>query len=138
MQALLPFLKPEMRDGTPPTSDGLGVQPGAKGQKRTHQILIVDDEAALRQLCRFALEAEDGPRCDEAANGQLALEMIAAKRYDLVISDIDMPEMTGPELCRHLRENPPSPHLKIMMMSGLGDSRRDVQDVAQRGGRLPQ
>ena len=48
--------------------------------------------------------------------------MIGAKRYDLVLSDIDMPEMTGPEVCRHLRENPPSPHLKIIMMSGRATS----------------
>ena len=34
-------------------------QPGWKGHKRTHQILIVDDEPEIRRLCRFALEAED-------------------------------------------------------------------------------
>ena len=47
--------------------------------------------------------------------------MIKAKRYDLVLLDIDMPEMKGPEVCRHLRENPPYPHLKIVMMSGRAD-----------------
>ena len=102
MQALLPFLKPEMRDGFIQPLERLNVQPGGESNQRHHQILVVDDEPEIRRFCRFALEAEDGPRCDEAANGLFALEMIGAKRYDLVLSDIDMPEMTGPQVCRHL------------------------------------
>ena len=122
MQALLPFLKPEMRDGFIQPLERLSVQPGGESNNRRHQILIVDDEPQIRRFCRYALEAEDGPGCDEAANGVFALEMIGAKRYDLVLSDIDMPEMTGPEVCRRLRENPPCPHLKIVMMSGRATS----------------
>jgi response regulator RpfG family c-di-GMP phosphodiesterase len=118
MQALLPFLKPEMRDNFVHPVERLSGQSGGESNKRDHQILIVDDEPEIRRFCRFVLEAEDGPRCDEAANGVFALEMIGAKRYDLVLSDIDMPEMTGPEVCRHLRSNPPCPNLKIVMMSG--------------------
>ena len=118
MQALLPFLKPEMRDNITPSSEYQSVQPTGEGNNRIHQILIVDDEPQLRLFSRFALEPADGPRCDEAANGVLALEAIKAKRYDLVLLDIDMPEMTGPEVCRFLRENPPCPHLKVIMMSG--------------------
>ena len=116
MQALLPFLKPEMRDSFLPTSHALSPEKGSNN--RPYQILIVDDEAGLRHFTRSALEADDGPQCDEAANGNLALEAIKAKRYDLVLLDIAMPEMTGPEVCRHLRDNPPYPHLKIVMMSG--------------------
>lgn len=122
MQALLPFLKPEMRDDLIQPLERLSVQPGGESNNRHHQILIVDDEPEIRRFCRYVLEAENGPRCDEAANGVFALEMIGAKRYDLVLSDIDMPEMTGPEVCRHLRETPPYPHLKIVMMSGRATS----------------
>jgi putative two-component system response regulator len=122
MQALLPFLKPELGDRLPTSSDCLSAQRGKDGGKRNHQILVVDDEPDIRRLCRYVLEAEDGPQCDEAADGAAALEMIAAKRYDLVLSDIDMPKMKGPELCRRLRETPPYPHLKIVMMSGRASS----------------
>lgn len=120
--ALLPFLKPEMRDGYTHTSPRLSFQTGGENHNRHHQILIVDDEPQIRRFCRYALEAHDGPQCDEAANGALALEAIRSKRYDLVLLDIDMPVMTGPEVCRYLRENPPYPHLKIAMMSGRATS----------------
>jgi response regulator RpfG family c-di-GMP phosphodiesterase len=121
MQALLPFLKPEVRDSIIPTAERFIVQAGREGCNRTHQILIVDDEPEIRFFCRCVLEAEDGPQCDEAADGVLALEKIKEKRYDLVLTDIHMPKMTGPEVCRHLRENPPYPNLKVVMMSGRAE-----------------
>jgi response regulator RpfG family c-di-GMP phosphodiesterase len=68
-------------------------------------------------MCRYALQTE-ALNCDEAANGVLGLEAIRAKPYDLVLLDIDMPAMTGPELLRHLRDVPPCPHLRIIMVSG--------------------
>src|SRR5205823_1129906 len=45
-------------------------------------------------------------------------EAVAKKRYDLVLLDIDMPRMSGTDALRELRQHPPSPHLKIMMVSG--------------------
>ena len=86
--------------------------------RREHKILIVDDEAALRRFCRYALQEADATHCDEAVHGLAALEMIRKGQYDLVLSDIDMPELSGPDLCRRLRDNPPYPHLKFIMMSG--------------------
>jgi putative two-component system response regulator len=121
MQALLPFLKPEVRDSIIPTGERFIAQAGKEGCHRTHQILIVDDEPEMRFFCRCVLEAENGPQCDEATDGVLALEKMKEKRYDLVLLDIDMPKMTGPELCRRLRENPPYPNLKVVMMSGRAD-----------------
>jgi response regulator RpfG family c-di-GMP phosphodiesterase len=117
MQAFLPFLKPEMRDNVAPRSCRLELQ-GTASHEDSHQILIVDDEPQLRLINKFMLQTEGGPRCDEAANGVLALQKIRAKRYDLVLLDIDMPEMTGTEVCRQLRENPPYANLKVIMMSG--------------------
>src|ERR1019366_5723936 len=121
MQALLRFLKPEMRDSTNSVAAQFVAQTGKEGTHRSHQILVVDDDPQMRLFCRCVLEAEDGPQCDEAADGVLALEKIKEKRYDLVLTDIDMPKMTGPEVCRHLRENPPYPNLKVVMMSGRAE-----------------
>jgi response regulator RpfG family c-di-GMP phosphodiesterase len=91
-----------------------------------HQVLICDDEELLRTFCRRALHLER-LQCDEAGNGVQALEAVRAKHYDLVLLDIDMPKMTGTEVCRALRENPPYPHLKIIMISG----RASPDDMAQ-------
>jgi putative two-component system response regulator len=82
-----------------------------------HRVLIVDDEPANRQICRQILEA-DGIPCAEASDGGEALQIMGEERYDLVLLDIDMPQMPGTEVLRHLRQNPPAPYLKIIMMSG--------------------
>jgi response regulator RpfG family c-di-GMP phosphodiesterase len=60
--------------------------------------------------------------CDEAENGQEALAALSANHYDLVLLDIDMPGMNGPEVCRRLREQPRCAHLKILMVSGRASS----------------
>ncbi len=56
--------------------------------------------------------------CDEAANGKLALEAVRTEAFDLVLLDINMPEMSGLEVLRILRAQPPGPNLKIVMLSG--------------------
>ena len=80
-------------------------------------MLVVDDEPTIRMFCRFALQAE-GLTCDEAENGKAGLEKLHKKPYDLVLLDVEMPHMTGPEVCRRLREQPPCAHLKVIVCSG--------------------
>ncbi len=129
MEALLPFLKPEMRDHRRMTVADSGsaqrtaasrrespLLAAAKGAKAP-RILIVDDEPSIQQFCRLALGTE-GMECATADNGALGLEAARASSFDLIVLDIDMPVMTGPEVLKKLREDPPSPHLKIVMLSG--------------------
>lgn len=128
MNALLPFLKGDLREhlaATNPisiraekTANALAQLPAAK---RMHKILIVDDEPLIRLFVKAVLE-NDRIHCDEAENGRIAMEMLKANPYDLVILDIDMPEMTGTEVCKRLREQPPCEHLKIIMCSGRASS----------------
>src|SRR5207237_1014701 len=120
MDALLPHVKQSLhgldrkRQSCAVPSAPLEAVPGGP---RMHQILIVDDEAPVRELCRSLLTSET-QQCDEAADGVLALEATRGKRYDLVLLDIDMPRMNGREVLRRLRETPPSPHLKVVLFSG--------------------
>jgi response regulator RpfG family c-di-GMP phosphodiesterase/serine/threonine protein kinase len=130
MRALLPFLQTVSGDArfVPVGRDSSDLRPlgDEQGSARVHRVLIVDDESDNRNLCGFGLTTE-GIVCDEAANGVLALEAIKTKRYDLVLSDIDMPEMTGPQLLKQLREIPPYANLKIIMFSG----RASADEMAQ-------
>lgn len=125
MRALLPFLKTDVRDNflvplVPMPADLSSSNSHGEGVRRVHNILLVDDEASIRNFCRYVLKSE-GLECDEAEGGQKALEMVRHKKYDLVLLDVNMPDLTGPEVCQRLREEPPWPNLKIIMASGNGN-----------------
>lgn len=100
----------------------LGVEPGrgpgcAAGGKRP-LVLVVDDEASLRAILRRFL---DGIGCDsiEAADGLKAVSLARARRPDLVLLDISMPEKTGVEVLRELA--PEMPETGFMMITGNED-----------------
>jgi len=67
---------------------------------------------------RHGWRGGDGILCREAADGIQALEVMATENCDLVLLDIDMPGMQGTEVLQWLRMNPPTPHMKILMVSG--------------------
>jgi putative two-component system response regulator len=125
-QALLPFLRPEAREHLVAPADqaaaeqrALAGTPGALS--RIYRVLVVDDEPAIRTFSRHILQAE-GIQCEEAPNGARGLEAARAKGIDLVLLDVDMPNMNGIEVLRRLREAPPCPHLKVLMISGQSSS----------------
>jgi two-component system, cell cycle sensor histidine kinase and response regulator CckA len=91
-------------------------------------ILVVEDEPAVLAMTARALR-DEGYRVLEAANGRVALELLSRyrERLDLVLADVAMPELNGPELAVRLRSRFPS--LPVIFMSGyLGDeaAHRDV------------
>ena len=92
-----------------------------------HRILVVDDEAMIRNLCRLALQ-DLGLDFEEAHNGKEAVHAVQARPFDLVLLDIDMPEMSGWEVCARLRELPDRPNLKILLFSG----RIPADELAER------
>lgn len=66
--------------------------------------LVVDDDPGMRAVLRHLLELE-GWAVEEAADGPSALEAWRHHRPDLVLTDLEMPRMTGEELARRLRED---------------------------------
>ncbi len=66
-------------------------------------ILVVDDESSMRQLLEIALSKE-GYRVTAAHSGENAITRLKKDSYDLVISDIRMPDMTGVEVLRYVKE----------------------------------
>ena len=67
------------------------------------KIIIIDDERGIRNTLREIL-ADEGHEVDVAENGKQGLEMAQAKAYDLIFSDIKMPEMDGMEVLKKIRE----------------------------------
>jgi two-component system cell cycle sensor histidine kinase/response regulator CckA len=98
--------------------------PEAGGGNET--ILLVDDEPSLRSLVARALTSK-GYNVLQAENGARALDVADAHKapIHLVISDIDMPDMDGPELFRNLRRW--YPRLRFLFISGrMQDAEADV------------
>ena len=100
------------------------------------KLLIIDDERGIRNTLREIL-ADEGHEVDVAENGKQGLEMARAKAYDLIFSDIKMPEMDGMEVLKALKGKPlpTSPQgeetdpveTPIVMISGHGDVETAVQ-----------
>ncbi len=72
--------------------------------KQPKRILIVEDNAALLQVARFNIERA-GFLVTPAANGRIAWELLCRETFDMVITDQQMPEMNGWELCQMMRES---------------------------------
>ncbi len=73
-------------------------------ESKTPDILVVEDEEAIADGLVFNLERK-GYRVDLAAAGEAALEMAAAKRYDLIVLDVALPGIDGFEVCQRLRSD---------------------------------
>ena len=80
-------------------------------------LLIVDDEQRIRELIRKYAVFE-GYEVDEAADGMQAVEKCRARRYDLVIMDVMMPELDGFSACREIRKTSQVP---MLMLSARGE-----------------
>jgi len=66
-------------------------------------ILVVEDSAAMRSFVRACLEELDGCEVLLASNGFEALRVLPRRRYDLIVTDINMPDINGLELIRFVR-----------------------------------
>jgi CheY-like chemotaxis protein len=80
--------------------------------------LVVDDDEAVRMLHAEAFRRA-GFETVQAATGRVALEMAKAHVPDFIITDIQMPELGGIELCRLLRSEPSLSHVRIVVVSGV-------------------
>ena len=79
------------------------------------KILIADDEKDIVDLIKERV-AKKGYNADLAFDGEKALEFIKLNKYDLVFVDHNMPELTGLELIKYIREN--NLNTKIVMITG--------------------
>jgi DNA-binding response OmpR family regulator len=82
-------------------------------------ILVVDDEPAIVELVRFTLEDEQ-VEVLEAADGVEALQIARAVRPDLIFLDVRIPELSGFEVCRAIRQDPALCRTAIVMLTALG------------------
>jgi len=99
---------------------------------RPARILVVDDEPFIVQLV-FDMLTEEGYEVDTAANGALALEQIDRKSYDLVLSDLRMPEMDGLSLYREVERRRPELARRMIFVSGTTEQPEYRNFIEQAG-----
>src|ERR1051326_3099241 len=89
------------------------------------RILIVDDERSMRELLERVFRRE-GYSVNVAENGSRALEMLRTSVYDLVISDVKMPGLSGIDLLTQCREFSPDTMVIIMTAFATIDNAREA------------
>ena len=85
-----------------------------------YRFLVVEDSPVMRQLITFALSRLRGALVDEAEDGVIGLKMLVGKHYDLIIIDINMPIMNGLKLIGHIRSNPDTAQIPILVVTTEG------------------
>jgi two-component system sensor histidine kinase/response regulator len=117
--ALVQTLAPGERLRAPAPASFAGF---AKGQS----VLLVEDQAINRELARELLE-EAGLEVQEATNGREALQALESFRPDVVLMDVQMPDMDGLAAVKHIRDRPSLKGLPVVAMTAhamLGDRER--------------
>lgn len=90
-------------------------------------ILIVDDEESVREL--LALELRTEYACTLAASAEEALKLLATNAFQLVLSDMTMPGISGLELCEFVRRS--YPNTVVVMVSGMNDIQNAIEAMRQ-------
>jgi two-component system chemotaxis response regulator CheY len=91
------------------------------------RILVVDDSTTMRQMVSFTL-TDNGHEVTEAADGIKALAEAKGKKFDLVITDVNMPGMNGIDLVKSLRGMPDFKFTPILVLTTEAGA-----DVKSRG-----
>jgi two-component system, chemotaxis family, chemotaxis protein CheY len=107
-----------------PTQDGRE----GMAEPRATSVLVVDDDAYVRKVCRMALEGE-GYEVREAATGKEGLRLLRERPVDLVVCDVYMPEMDGIEAIPALVAERPG--CKILAVSGAALPLPDLLSTAE-------
>ena len=96
------------------------------------KFLIVDDFSTMRRIVRGLLKEMGCNNAEEAEDGAVALNMLKNAKFDFVVSDINMPNMTGFELLSAIKKDESLKHLPVLMVTA--EARKEDIVMAAQGG----
>ena len=96
------------------------------------RFLIVDDFSTMRRIVRGLLKEIGYSNADEAEDGSVALNMLRNNKFDFVVSDINMPVMTGFELLSAIKADSNLKHLPVLMVTAEA-RKEDIVRAAKDG-----
>lgn len=108
--------------------------PSAKSEGgSTFRIFLCDDQAPLRELMNDCLDGIfSGYSIDEGVNGQQAVEAARRSVYDLILLDVDMPEMDGFQALEAIRADSLNKKTVVVMLTGRSDD-KDIMRGSELG-----
>jgi len=96
------------------------------------KFLVVDDFSTMRRIVRNLLKELGFTNVDEAEDGQVALHKLKTQHFDFIVSDWNMPNMTGIELLKAVRADQQIKHLPFMMITAEA-KRENIIEAAMAG-----
>jgi two-component system chemotaxis response regulator CheY len=96
------------------------------------RFLVVDDSTTMRRIIIGALKKVGYGDCSEAANGREGIEQLASAGADVVITDWNMPEMSGIEFIRAIRANDATKNLPVLMVT-TNAAKEDIAEALGAG-----
>ncbi len=96
------------------------------------RVLVVDDFATMRKIVRNILKQIGFEDIIEAEDGTAALRLIKNDKVGLVVTDWNMPNMTGLDLLREIRQNPQTSNLPVLMVTAEG-LKENVMEAVKAG-----
>ena len=96
------------------------------------KFLVVDDFQTMRRIVGNLLKELGFTSVEEAEDGTRALQMLKEKKFDFVVSDWNMPNMTGIELLKHIRADAGLKHLPVLMVTAEA-KKENIIEAAQAG-----
>ena len=100
--------------------------------KSSTRFLVVDDFSTMRRIVRNLLKELGYVTVEEAEDGAAALKRLRAERFDFVISDWNMPNMTGLELLKAIRADSSLQSIPVLMITAEA-RKENIIDAAQAG-----
>jgi two-component system chemotaxis response regulator CheY len=94
-------------------------------------ILIVDDSTTMRRMVMASLKGFKDVRFNEAGSGLEAIERLALGRVDLIILDLNMPDIHGLEVLRFVRSHPSFNSIPVVILTTRGDEASQSEAYSQ-------
>lgn len=96
------------------------------------RFLIVDDFSTMRRIVRNLLKEIGYSNIEEAEDGSIALNMLRSGKFDFVVSDVNMPNMTGLELLKNIKSDDRLKSVPVLMVTA--EARKEDIVAAAQGG----
>jgi two-component system chemotaxis response regulator CheY len=93
------------------------------------KVLVVDDFSTMRRIVKNTLRQIGFTQIEEAEDGQKAFDRLMSEKFDFVVSDWNMPNMTGIDLLRKVRAEPTLKHLPFLMVTAEAKQENVVEAI---------